>query len=1108
MTFGHRTQAQERVIVVGCKNNYPPFEFTDKNGAPIGYNVDLIRAIAKETGLKIRIVSAPWADIRRQFDEGSIDVISMFYSKDRAQIAQFAAPHAFLTYSIFVRKGDRRIRTEADLRGRRVLVEGGGLAFKLLPAQGVQPEPVADPQTALKQLSSGDGDAVVVANVAGLYAIRESGIRNVEIAGRIFPEQKRYCFAVHREGANGLLQKLNEGLAVLKYNGVQESIAAEWLGPWEHQGVALRHVLYVALPLAGLLMLALVWSWTLRREVRRRTALLRVELAERWRAEKRILKLNRLYAVVTKVNKAIIRAKSHEMLFDEVCRLIVEYGQFPLAWIGVVDHATHSVRPVAYASPDIRYVDNLQISTLEQLPEGRGPSGTAAREGRHCIISDIKTDPRMEPWRALALERNYRSTAAFPLKLRGDTIAVLALFASEPHFLDDEEETALLDGVAGDISFALDALDRERQRERAENALHNSEERFRTAFEQAATGVALSDTNTTIQTANSTLCEMLGYTQEELVGMAFISPQLTPPEDIGTGKEYARKLLDGDLSRACWEKRYLHKDGHPVWTQVVNAVVRDSAGKPLHFVTQILDITARKRAEAELRQSNWTLQAIVQASPAAIVALDPEGKVTAWNKASEQMFGWLAEEVLGRPHPIVPEDKTDESQRLVATAMRGEVFADMELKRKKKDGAMLDVSLSVAPLRNAEDQITGVLALYVDLTERKRLEAQLLQSQKLESVGRLAGGVAHDFNNLLTVINCYSDLLLDRLNHQGPLAESLKEIHKAGEQAASLTRQLLAFSRRQVLQLKVVSLDEVVENLKEMLQRLIGEDIELVVLSKPKLGKVKADPGQLQQVIMNLVVNARDAMPRGGKLIIQVEDVELGEEYADAHSDVGPGRYVMLAISDTGAGMDEDTQRRIFEPFFTTKEAGKGTGLGLSMVWGIVKQSGGHIWVYSELGKGTTFKIYLPRVEAPVVPQRLPEKVAISQGNETILLVEDQLQLRELTSRILQGYGYKVLQAANGEQALMICKRENAIHLVLTDIVMPGITGVELGKRLREYLPAVKLVYMSGYTDDVIFRQGALEPTAAYLEKPFTPEGLAAKIREVLGEPAAGQMTA
>jgi signal transduction histidine kinase/ActR/RegA family two-component response regulator len=380
-------------------------------------------------------------------------------------------------------------------------------------------------------------------------------------------------------------------------------------------------------------------------------------------------------------------------------------------------------------------------------------------------------------------------------------------------------------------------------------------------------------------------------------------------------------------------------------------------------------------------------------------------------------------------------------------------------------------------------------------------EKQLVQSQKLEAVGRLAGGISHDFNNLLTVILGYSDISRRNLKDGDPLQRNLDEIIKASERAASLTRQLLAFSRKQVMQPKVFDLNTVVTDLEKMLRRMIGEDIELRVNSQPDLGNIKADPVQLEQVIMNLVINARDAMPKGGKLSIETTNVYLDESYAREHVSVAPGHYVMLAISDTGAGMDEATRQRIFEPFFTTKESGKGTGLGLSMVYGIVKQSGGNIWVYSEKGTGTTFKIYFPRVTAEAEEyKRASHTLEVPKGSETILLVEDADLVRTLARQVLETAGYNVLEAPNADAAIQLCRTRNGnkIDLLLTDVVMPGMSGNDMSKVLLAKQPDMPVLYMSGYTDDAIVQHGVLEAGINFIQKPFSPGALALKVREVL----------
>ncbi len=609
---------------------------------------------------------------------------------------------------------------------------------------------------------------------------------------------------------------------------------------------------------------------------------------------------------------------------------------------------------------------------------------------------------------------------------------------------------------------------------------------------------------------------MTGSTPEEFLSGRAKWRDLIHPDDLERVKDTFRKAVSMRMKVLQLEYRTRHKDGSVRWISDRRQLFYDEDGNFSFVDGLLLDITARRETEEELRDTYEKLQAVVEGSPLPIMALTPDGIVTLWNTAAETVFGWSREEILGKFNPLVPDEKREEFRALREDVLCKGGFSGVEIVRRRKDGTPVDISLSTAPLRGSHGAVCGIMAVMEDVTDRKRIEGalkssedQLRQAQKMEAIGRLAGGVAHDFNNLLTAIRGYSDLLLLRVGEDSPMRRELEEILKAAERASSLTRQLLAFSRKQVLQPKTVDLNEIVANMDRMMRRLIGEDLDLVTVLQPDLGMVLVDPGQVEQVLMNLVVNARDAMPRGGKVTIETGNMQLGEGFSQEHRVVKPGQYVKLSISDTGCGIDEEVKSHLFEPFFTTKEKGKGTGLGLSTVYGIVKQSGGYIWVDSEVGKGSVFKVYFPRtdgVDAGAGAKNGSGRSAAPAGRETVLVVEDEELLRMLLRQILQGSGYTVLVASDGEDAVRIASESRIpIHLVVTDVVMPKMNGREAAKSLEKIFPGVATLYMSAYTDDAILDYGVLEPGISFLEKPFTPDALLRKVREVLKEKTAGE---
>ncbi|MGB3095798.1 MAG: PAS domain S-box protein [Candidatus Deferrimicrobiaceae bacterium] len=618
-------------------------------------------------------------------------------------------------------------------------------------------------------------------------------------------------------------------------------------------------------------------------------------------------------------------------------------------------------------------------------------------------------------------------------------------------------------------------------------------ETFRALIQDAPLSIVAFDASGIIQLWNPEAERMFGWTAEEALGKPHPIVAEEKQEEFRTFREMA---LQGKTFTGI-EVRRRRKDGSPIDISVSTSPLRAADGTITGIMSIITDVTERKKSEETLLR----LATAVEQSAEIILITDPSGAIEYVNPAFERITGYHRDEVLGKNPRLLKSGMQDHSfyEELWKTLTRGDVWSGV-FQNLRKDGTLYEEEAVISPVRDASGEVINYVAVKRDVTNERRVEEQLRQAQKMEAVGRLAGGIAHDFNNLLTAITGYTDLLLMDLP-EGELAHrEVLEIRKAGDRAASLTRQLLAFSRRQVLQPKVLDLNQVVTDMEKLLRRLIGENIELVTSLSDDLGHVKADPGQIEQVIVNLAVNSRDAMPNGGRLILETSKMEIDESYANRHDPVLPGSYAILAVTDTGVGMDASTMARLFEPFFTTKEVGKGTGLGLATVYGIVKQSGGYVWAYSEVGRGTTFKVLLPGEEE--VAELAEKEVAYlypSGGEETVLVVEDEKLVRDLVREILSQHRYKVLEASRGTEALEVSGRHKGpIHLLVSDVVMPGMTGPELARRLTALRPEMGVLFMSGYTDDAILHHGVLEHGAEFLQKPFKASALGAKVRKVL----------
>ena len=572
------------------------------------------------------------------------------------------------------------------------------------------------------------------------------------------------------------------------------------------------------------------------------------------------------------------------------------------------------------------------------------------------------------------------------------------------------------------------------------------------------------------------------------------------PELVGTPWE---ALYRSAMSERAVRQDEIASARGPAWYQVSVSPLADGLLIQFSDITKRRETDAeRKRAEQALRESELALAAVIRATPLAIETVDTEGRLIMWNPAAEAMLGWTTEEVLGGRDPSTPPDLEDEYVALHAAECEGLEVSGLEMRRRRKDGVEIDVIVSSAPLRDAAGEIRGVVSAIADVTERKRLEQQLLQAQKMDAVGRLAGGVAHDFNNLLTAISAYSELLLASLDERDPRCFEAQEIRQAALRGASLTRQLLSFSRKQVVQPQVVVADTVVCSLANLMRRLIGEDLELRLITGAHDACVKVDPGQLEQVLVNLVVNARDAMPNGGGIVIETSCLEQRTPVIHANGFVRAGQWVVITVTDCGCGMSAEVMSHMYEPFFTTKEPRKGTGLGLSTVYGIVKQSGGHVLAESTVGMGTTFRVFLPRASDVDWQARAASDLgADARGPETILLVEDEDVVRAPLRRILEGAGYKVLCASNGLEALdLAAEHLGRIDLLVTDMTMPQMGGRELVERLTSVRSDLKVLFMSGYAGDTRDEASAKLGPYSYLQKPFSSTVIRSKVREVLDD--------
>jgi two-component system cell cycle sensor histidine kinase/response regulator CckA len=673
-----------------------------------------------------------------------------------------------------------------------------------------------------------------------------------------------------------------------------------------------------------------------------------------------------------------------------------------------------------------------------------------------------------------------------------EEVAVEAMKAGATDYLLKSKLNA--ESLDAAVRYALNLHGRDEAVLAARRALRASEQRFRALVENSSDGIVLLDAQGTITYASQSVRTMLGYSAIEVVETNAFE-YLHPEDQAAARAKFAAILRDPGVPFH-QEYRCRAKDGEwrlleATWT---NQLQEPAVGA---VVINERDVSARKQAEDELRK----LSRAVEQSADLVVMTDPKGRIEYVNPTFERLTGYTQQEAVGKTPRILKSGRQDRAyyERMWAKLLSGQVFRDVLINR-KKNGELYWSEKTIAPIVDERGEIRNFISNDRDITEQHMLQEQLLHSQKMDAVGQLAGGVAHDFNNLLMVISSYAELLSESISATNAKAQhQAQEILKAARRASVLTQQLLAFSRKQLMCPRILDLNTVLADFGRMLPRMIGEDIQVIIHGGTSLWKVKADPAQIEQVIMNLAVNARDAMPRGGQLVLETSNERLDEAYAGRHVGVAAGEYVMLTVSDTGCGIPADALPHIFEPFFTTKASGKGTGLGLPTVYGIVKQSGGFVWVYSEVDHGSVFKVYLPRATA-VSENGREERPSMPppRGSETILVVEDEDAVRESTSEYLTSRGYTVLQGRNAGDALQMLEHfAGKVHLLVTDVIMPGMSGAELGKRVRERRPETRVMYISGYTESTVVQHG-VAGAGSFLQKPFTLAALAGKVREML----------
>lgn len=1070
-------QSQEHSIIIGMGLDYPPYSQLGENDEPVGFNLEVIRALARTTGLDVEIDYRPWGEIRDDLENGSIDAIcGMYYSEERDRLVDFSQPFTIVHHAAFARKGANDLESPQQLRGKKLIVIRGDILHDLVLEEGYCDTPIlADDQTgAFKALASGRGDYALMAKLPGIYCARELGLDVGPVGLALWASQ--CCFAV-KKGNRELLGRLREGLALLIQSGRLKEISDKWLGSLEREtAVAGPTVRIGVLAKRGTDKCRLKWGLT-----------------------------------VDYLNRAIdgYTFKLVPLDFEEIVPAVEEGKvEFILA------------NPSFYITLETRYGAN-RIATLKNRVLGNvyttygGVTFTRADRDDIQDLADLwgksfmGVDERafngwLSAWREFK-ERGIDPRSDFAELRFGGTHDAVVRAVRDGKVDAGAVRTDLLERMAAEGKIRLEdfhVLGHEQIDDKASCYFpfkHSTDLYPEWPFAQVA---HVSD-----ELAEKVAIALIQMPADSSAARAGHYAGWTIPHNYQPVHECLKELRVGpykDFGKITFRDVLMQ-----YWPWIVSAIALLAAmAVLLAWVLRLLRL--RKKGEAALREAKERFDQLAKQSRTFTWEIDTNGLYTYVSHTVASVLGYGPEELTGKMHfyDLHPEEGRDTFKAAALEVFaRKEPVRGLENQIETKAGEILWVVMNGIPHLNTDGTLRGYRGEYSDITERKRveiekdkLENQLRQAQKMEAVGRLAGGVAHDFNNMLGVILGHTELALLQADENHELYSDLKEIQNAAERSADIIKQLLAFARKQTILPKRLALNDTVESMLNILRRLIGEDIDLFWKPAAHLWPVKMDPSQIDQILANLCINARDAISGVGKLTIETGRKSFDVEYCKQHAGFTPGDFVMLAVSDNGCGMDKETLDNIFEPFFTTKDVNKGTGLGLATIYGICKQNNGFINVYSEPGQGTTFKIYLPRLIAEEnTDEAVPEKKAAAGGTETILLVEDEPTILRMTRMMLEKKGYTVISAATPTEAVeKTTNHSGSIDLLMTDVVMPEMNGRDLAGQIAELYPGIRILFMSGYTANVIAHRGVLDDGVAFIQKPFSMADMTEKVRVVL----------